>query len=73
MRCYSDGIPDEVPAKLMKTMRAPSCKAIAIAILRNDMRFYSLGFKQRDSVILDAVIKANRRTNDEGTMQGVLF
>ena len=43
-RCYSDGIPDEVPEKLSKTLRAPSYKAIAIAILKNDHTCKSLGF-----------------------------
>lgn len=61
-RCYSSGIPDEAPTSLMKSMRVPTYKAIAIAVLKNDMRFYGLGFKQRDSHILDAVIDANRNT-----------
>lgn len=30
----------------MQTMRAPSYKAIAIAILRNDVNLYSLGLDQ---------------------------
>ena len=36
-RGYSDGIPDEVPARLMWLRKAPSYKAIALAILKNDM------------------------------------
>jgi predicted phosphoadenosine phosphosulfate sulfurtransferase len=44
-RCYPDGIPDEVPDGLMKSMRVPSYKAIAMAILQNDLYLYSLGFQ----------------------------
>ena len=44
-RCYSGGIPDEVPAKLAGTGRAPSYKQLAIAILRNDHRLKCLGFR----------------------------
>jgi len=44
-RCYPDGIPDEVPTGLMKSMRVPSYKAIAMAILNNDLPLYALGFQ----------------------------
>lgn len=43
-RCYFDDIPDEVPAKVAASGRAPSYKAIAIALLQNDMHLYRLGF-----------------------------
>ena len=46
-RCYADGIPDEVPAKLATSGRVPSWKAIAIALLRNDYQLKSLGFDGR--------------------------
>jgi predicted phosphoadenosine phosphosulfate sulfurtransferase len=48
-RCYSDGIPDEVPKKLMDSRRAPSWKAVAIAILKNDLNLHSLGFRPKRS------------------------
>ena len=38
-RCYSNGIPDEVPEKLAKVNRAPSYKQIAIAILTKSLGF----------------------------------
>lgn len=41
---YSDDIPDEVPDVLMNYFLAPSYRAIAIAILKNDNSFQSLGF-----------------------------
>jgi len=44
-RCYPNGIPDEVPKGIMKSMRAPSYKAIAMAILNNDLPLYALGFQ----------------------------
>jgi predicted phosphoadenosine phosphosulfate sulfurtransferase len=43
-RCYFDDIPDEVPAKLQASGRVPSYKAIAIALLSNDLPLKSLGF-----------------------------
>jgi len=43
-RCYSRGIPDEIPYKLAQSGRVPSYKQIAIAILRNDFVLKSLGF-----------------------------
>jgi predicted phosphoadenosine phosphosulfate sulfurtransferase len=43
-RCYLTGIPDEVPAKVASSGRAPSWKSIAICILQNDLNFYGLGF-----------------------------
>lgn len=41
---YSDDIPDEVPLQLMQLNLAPSYRAIALAIIRNDVSFKSLGF-----------------------------
>ncbi len=45
-RCYSSGIPDEVPDLLAKTNRAPSWKKIAICLLKNDMKLRGLGFTE---------------------------
>ena len=44
-RCYPDGIPDEVPDGLMKSMRVPSYKALALCILQNDLYLYGVGFQ----------------------------
>ena len=44
VRGYADGIPDEVPVPLMRLGLAPSHRAIAEALLRNDMALLSLGF-----------------------------
>lgn len=48
-RCYSDGIPDEVENGLLYSGRVPSYKAIAIALLKNDIILQSLGFSGRHS------------------------
>lgn len=48
-RCYQGGIPDEVPAGIAASGRAPSYKAIAMAILRNDHSCKSLGLSGRHS------------------------
>jgi hypothetical protein len=43
-RGYQDGIPEEVPSELMLLNLAPSWKAVSIALLKNDICLYSLGF-----------------------------
>jgi predicted phosphoadenosine phosphosulfate sulfurtransferase len=48
-RCYSSGIPEEVPSELAARGLAPSYKAIAIALLKNDMHLRVLGFSSRKS------------------------
>lgn len=44
-RGYSDDIPDKVPDTIMHNGLAPSYKAIAIALLKNDTRLASLGME----------------------------
>ena len=41
---YPDGIPDEVPAAIASRNLAPSYRAIAIAIMKNDLHLTTLGF-----------------------------
>lgn len=48
-RGYANGIPDEVPNVLMDSNLAPSYKAIAQAILKNDHSLKTLGFVQMKS------------------------
>ena len=43
-RCYFNGIPDQVPPKVEASGRAPSWKALAVALLQNDLNLYRLGF-----------------------------
>ena len=45
-RCYSNGIPDEVPYRLHQLGKAPSYKAIVIAILRNDLGYIGVSRKK---------------------------
>ena len=45
LKCgYPMDIPDHVPHVLMQKNLAPSYKAIALAILSNDINLHSLGF-----------------------------
>jgi len=60
-RCYQDGIPDSVPDLLMKSGRAPSYKAIAFALLRNDACMKSLGFCPPVSPFYTAIKSEKRR------------
>ncbi len=46
---YLDDIPDEVPTPLMNDNLAPSYKAIALALLKNDHNCVSLGFSPKKS------------------------
>jgi len=67
LRGYSDDIPDEVPGALMDEGLAPSYKAIAIAILRNDHHMTALGFQAPRSAWYDAIkrIEINERNENQ--------
>jgi predicted phosphoadenosine phosphosulfate sulfurtransferase len=63
-RCYSSGIPDEVPKKLYDSGRAPSYKAIAVAILKNDLKLRSLGFTYNDTSELTESLSREKRQKE---------
>jgi predicted phosphoadenosine phosphosulfate sulfurtransferase len=69
-RCYSKGIPDEVPELLAKTNRAPSWKKIAICLLKNDMKLRGLGFTEAS---YDARLVKGIEAMSAGDPQGDLF
>lgn len=46
---YPVDIPDEVPDSLLRLGLAPSYKAIAMCILRNDIQLLGLGFSGQNS------------------------
>ncbi len=69
-RCYKNGIPDEVPIGIQKSMRAPSYRAIAEAILQNDLALYTLGFQPHISHWYRVV--KSEKLKQEST-QGVLL
>ena len=73
---YDKSIPDEVPSGLMNNMLAPSYKAIAIALLKNDLKLTSLGFTSPYSewygVLKRIEIKARPRESNQLEFQGVL-
>ena len=64
-RCYPDGIPDEVSDKLANSGRVPSYKAIALAILKNDLNFGSLGFQGRYSEFYGMLKTINNQENEK--------
>ena len=67
-RCYSGGIPDEVSDKLMKSGRVPSYKAIALALLNNDVTLKSLGYVGKYSEYY-GMIKKSEKQNQEKQMR----
>lgn len=54
-RGYPNDIPDEVPGVLEKLALAPSYKAIALALLKNDMNMTLLGFSAPKSPWYSAI------------------
>ena len=69
-RCYENGIPDEVSDGLMKSMRVPSCKAIALAILQNDLALHSLGFQPHVSHWYRAIKQNESKNSDQLDLSG---
>ena len=45
-RCYSEGIPEEVPSRLTQLNVAPSYKELCSIILKNDTTLKGLGITQ---------------------------
>lgn len=56
-KCYFDGIPDEVPVRIQQLLKAPSYKAICVAILKNDYALKTLGFARVKSQIYNTIKK----------------
>jgi len=46
-RCYEKGIPEEVPTRIFQLNKAPSYKAIALAIMKNDTVLKTLGYTRK--------------------------
>ena len=59
-RCYNNDIPDEAPKKLEDSGRVPSYRRIAIAILKNDLNFHSLGFSRDESDLSLRLMEAKK-------------
>lgn len=64
-RGYADGIPEEVPPGVEEF--APSWKAVAVALLKNDMNLTSLGFSPPKSKWYTELkrIEIEKRKRDE--------
>lgn len=56
-RCYSNGIPDEAPARLEALGKVPSYKSIVRAILKNDLHLKSLGFSAKKTKLYSSIKK----------------
>lgn len=59
-----------MPEKLAKTLRVPSYKFIAMAILKNDLNLVSLGFTGKPSTWAEA-LSAEQKRKESG--QSELF
>jgi len=53
--------------------KAPSYKSIAIAILKNDLNLYSLGFGKRDSEVLNQIVHQVKNEKNNNIIQLDLF
>lgn len=74
LKDYSSGIPDEVPAVLQRQLLAPSWKAIADALLRNDLQLLSLGFTGVESPWYGELKRVELEARDtQSPRQGRLF
>jgi predicted phosphoadenosine phosphosulfate sulfurtransferase len=60
-----DEIPDEVPRNLERLCKAPSYRAIAIAILSNDHSMQSLGFTPKKSEYYNALKRIELKERGE--------
>jgi len=54
-RGYKNGIPDIAPDRLESLNKVPSYRKIALAILKNDPSFKSLGFTPKKSNVYSAL------------------
>lgn len=64
-RCYFNDIPDEVSHLIQASNRAPSWKAIAMAILRNDHNLHSLGFQTIEPKIFWELIEMGKEPDKQ--------
>lgn len=67
-RGYAKDIPDEVPGVLMNKNLAPSYKAIALAILNNDMHMEALGFSAPQSPWYSAIKRVEIEEREKNNM-----
>lgn len=70
-RCYSGGIPDEVPQEIFD--QVPSYKRICIAIMKNDVTLESLGFTRTPCMIYKILKRKEIEERDTYPKQLKLF
>ena len=74
-RGYQDGIPDEVPERLMELNKAPSYKSLVFAILKNDFALKTLGYANPFSECYHEIKKQEiaQRQNDKLKQMEFMF
>lgn len=75
LRCYFDGIPNEVEPRLTQLNKVPSYKAICSAILKNDNNLKTLGVTTKKSLFYNHFkrIEIDERNKNKFPKQGKLF
>jgi predicted phosphoadenosine phosphosulfate sulfurtransferase len=63
-------LPDELPQLLAKTNRAPCWKSVAMALLNNDMKLYTIGFAKGES---QTSMELMRQKKEKESKQNKLF
>jgi len=61
-------LPDELPRLLEISGRAPSWKAIAVALLKNDWYLHSLGFSKKNSEQAWSIKREHEKQNSPQRM-----
>lgn len=64
---YSNGIPDEAPAKLEAINKVPSYRSICKAILKNDLALTTLGFTRPKTQAYMTIKRIEIEARDERT------
>lgn len=72
-RCYSNGIPDEVPNRIEHLNKAPSYKAICRCIMKNDSNLKGIGFTPNKSSAYNAIKRNELMNRDAFTNEVNLF
>jgi predicted phosphoadenosine phosphosulfate sulfurtransferase len=60
-----------VPKKVKDSGRAPSWKALAMALLENDVLLYSMGFHAPTCTLADQLYKQHKEKNDPQTKMNI--
>lgn len=70
-KCYTEGLPDEVPIRIEQLNKAPSYKAIVKAILKNDIALESLGFSKPKCELYSELKRIELKQRHEKISSGI--